>query len=374
MTTLSAMMYQLALAVAGPVIEGAATGGTMNSLTDDRLDRTPAEFEDGTLWLLSGTYAGRTRRINTHSGDTVTFDPFPTAICQAQVETLTVLGTVTGNGDAAVSLTAAGMNNSPKTLAVAVTNTDTATIVAGKIRTALAADEDIDDFFTIGGSGAIITLTAKRAAANDTTLVMTVQNGTCTGLTLATSTNTTAGIAGPDYAVCADDVPGWLLKQAVNTGLMRLAPYFDQDTTLVTVANQLVYDLPIGVTNDVRQVWIAQRLEDPWDEVRNRYWRPEPGIIRFNTGHGYPLDGYRIRLVYKANHTNLVNDSDEIPWGVNEDALFYHATVHACKIGLRLHKKDDAHQWPDLLNEAQEMLRRNRSKQKNIPRDSPLAG
>ena len=118
----------------------------------------------------------------------------------AQVETLTVLGTigVAGVGNAKVIVTASGMANSPKTISVAVANDDTASLVAGKIRTALIADADIGavstGFFTVTGTDANIILTANIANTNDVTMNISVDNDTCTGLTAVTnSTNTTAG-------------------------------------------------------------------------------------------------------------------------------------------------------------------------------------
>ena len=116
-----------------------------------------------------------------------------------QVETVTVLGTieVAGAGDASVVVTADGMNGSPKTISVPVANDDTASQVAGKIRTALGLDADVAAFFTVGGADAEIILTAITAAADDATMSITVDDGTSAGLTLATSENTTPGVA-PD--------------------------------------------------------------------------------------------------------------------------------------------------------------------------------
>jgi hypothetical protein len=120
----------------------------------------------------------------------------------AQVETATVVGTigVAGAGNATVIVTAAGMTGSPKTVSVAVANNDTAAQVAGKIRTALAADANVGHattgFFTVSGANENVVLTARTAAANDGTLNISIDNGTCTGLTAApTSANTTAGVA-----------------------------------------------------------------------------------------------------------------------------------------------------------------------------------
>jgi len=113
----------------------------------------------------------------------------------AQVETATVVGTITGPGNATVVVTAAGMTGSPKTIDVAVLENDTASDVAGKIRTALEEDADVAAFFAVSGATDKVILTRLTPAANDATLNISVDNGTCTGLTTAaTSANTTAGV------------------------------------------------------------------------------------------------------------------------------------------------------------------------------------
>lgn len=114
----------------------------------------------------------------------------------AQVETATAAGTISGSGNVSVTVTAAGLTGSPLVVPVAVVDTDTAAIVAGKIRTALAANAAIAALFTVGGSTTAIVLTKKVAGANDGTLNIALATGTATGLTTAaTSANTTAGVA-----------------------------------------------------------------------------------------------------------------------------------------------------------------------------------
>src|SRR5205823_7580813 len=55
---------------------------------------------------------------------------------------------------------------------------------------------------------------------NDTTLAISVQNGTCTGLSLATSVHTKAGgTATPDDISCSVVVSGSYNLVGVNTGL-----------------------------------------------------------------------------------------------------------------------------------------------------------
>ncbi len=118
------------------------------------------------------------------------FTPIP------QVETATAVGTITGSGNATVVVTANNMAGTPITLSVAVTSGDTATVWAGKVRTAMAANSTINGFFSIGGAGAAIVLTPFVAAANDPSMNISLANGTSTGITAApTSANTTAGVA-----------------------------------------------------------------------------------------------------------------------------------------------------------------------------------
>lgn len=112
----------------------------------------------------------------------------------AQVETATVVGAVTTAGNATVIVTALGMPNSPKVVSVPVAASDTATLVAGKIITALQADVNVGGFFTVSGTGATVVLTSKATALNDNSMNISVANGTCVGLTNAlTSVTTTAG-------------------------------------------------------------------------------------------------------------------------------------------------------------------------------------
>jgi len=125
-----------------------------------------------------------------------------------QVNTATIVGTITGSGNATITVTAAGMTGSPHAVSVAVTNGDTASVVAGKCRTALAADADVSSFFAVGGTGATIVLTALLPAANDGTMNIASANGTCTGLTTeASSTATTAGVAPQDTFALAAGSP-----------------------------------------------------------------------------------------------------------------------------------------------------------------------
>lgn len=138
-----------------------------------------------------------------------------------QVETATVAGTVSGSGNAEVVVTAANMTGSPINLAVPVTNSDTAAVVAGKIRDFIRNNStaaNIRAMFEVSGATTAVILTRKIPMENDGTLNIAIDNDTCTGLTTAaTSTNTTAGetlapiafisnISGPGLSADTEDV------------------------------------------------------------------------------------------------------------------------------------------------------------------------
>lgn len=136
----------------------------------------------------------------------------------AQVETATVTGTISTAGNATVVVTAAGMTGSPKTISVAVALSDNASAIAGKIRTALAADTAVAAMFDVSGTTTAVVLTRKTPAANDSTLNISIDNGTCAGIaTAATSANTTAGVPYDTISVGWGDKLGIPYKLAHNT-------------------------------------------------------------------------------------------------------------------------------------------------------------
>lgn len=147
-----------------------------------------------------------------------------------QVETATAVGNISSAGDLAVTVTAAGMPNSPKQVGVAVLDTDDdGTAIAAKIRAALALDADVSAFFDISGATDQIILTAKAAAANDATMNIALENGTAAGLTEdLTSADTTAGVAGTGWGAT-----GMTLTFANRLGKTNL-PLLTVDNTLIT--------------------------------------------------------------------------------------------------------------------------------------------
>ena len=190
-----------------------------------------------------------------------------------QVETATVVGTITLTGNATVTVTANGMANSPKAISVAVTNLDTASIVGGLIRTALAFDTDVAALFLISGSGADVVLTKHIAVANDSTLNIAIANGTCTGLTAApTSTNTTAG-TGLTNGYCT-------LAQVKSSDVLNFS-----NTTHDEVLETIIEAVSRLIDN-----WTARRF---YSATETHYYTADEGNLIFTddiaTGSGLAL-------------------------------------------------------------------------------------
>jgi len=163
-------------------------GGTLTIPTEPRIHAiasdSTADDAGGTAQVETATAAGTIAGI-------------------LQVETATIAGTIgaAGAGNVSVVVTGALVTGSPLTVPVAVANDDTAELVAGKVRTALGLLAAITTHYTVGGSGAEVSLTTKAVAANDATLNIASSTGTATGLTAApTSVNTTSGHAGSGNA------------------------------------------------------------------------------------------------------------------------------------------------------------------------------
>jgi len=95
--------------------------------------------------------------------------------------------------------TGTGTARPPETIPVAVVSGDSNTVWAAKVRAELTANWNINQYFTIGGSAATVSLTSKIRGGNDATLNIAFTAGTCTNasLPIAASAGTT-GVAPVD--------------------------------------------------------------------------------------------------------------------------------------------------------------------------------
>ena len=195
-----------------------------------------------------------------------------------QVETATIVGTITTSGNATVTVTANGMTGSPKAVSVAVLENDTAADVAQKIRYALATDADVSALFLIGGTLANVTLTSREHLPNDSTLNIAVANGTCEGLTAdATSDNTTAGVAADLYYITVSEFKAY--RNISGTG--------DDNLILSMVAAATGYlENGWGYVYRCDSDTDREFYEDDVDGGRLRFDKPIASIASITNGDG----------------------------------------------------------------------------------------
>jgi hypothetical protein len=116
----------------------------------------------------------------------------------AQVETATVVAAAgaTSNGNLAVTVTGARITGSPLAVSVPLTTAaNTAALVAAQIRATFNATAAIASKYTVGGTGADVTLTEIDPQNNDTTLNIAITAGLGVSA-IVSSTNTTTGVGG----------------------------------------------------------------------------------------------------------------------------------------------------------------------------------
>jgi hypothetical protein len=184
-----------------------------------------------------------------------------------QAETATVIGAVTKSGNATVVLTAAGMAGTPLTLSVAVLEGDAIATTANKIRNVLSSTVAVTDMFTVSGSGANIVLTQIEPTGNDATLNISIDNGTCEGLTTAgTSTNTKAGVAVTiatqnAYKTFTNSGSGWVKTD--SGGVNETETLTNKTLTSPTLTTPTITDMTIGVGIVAAENLVAGNLVYP---------------------------------------------------------------------------------------------------------------
>jgi hypothetical protein len=177
------------------------------------------------LAIPSGSRAYCVSATLASTNDTLTIDTETgiatigtTPVLQIETATVVAAGGATSSGNLAVTVTAAGVTGSPLAFSVAlVTGVDTtAALIAAKIRAALTASTPLVALYTVGGTGADVTLTRKLAANNDATLNIAIAAGLGVSA-IVSSTNTTAGVGG---VVLTNNTGDGLDFEGVSLGAM----------------------------------------------------------------------------------------------------------------------------------------------------------
>jgi hypothetical protein len=199
-----------------------------------------------------------------------------------QIETATIVATITTAGNAKITVTAAGMGNSPKEIAVPVLLGDDAAAVAVAVRSVLTSDPDVSAFFTVAGAGADIILTAKVAAANDVSMNIASIDDTCAGITAAANSADT--LAGNHTMKITDSANGLAIFKTADTIRVRGSALNDAVLTVATgnVAGEIVVTEDVVVEAASAYITICKRVAPSnncvQDNVTGLMW------LRYTTG------------------------------------------------------------------------------------------
>jgi hypothetical protein len=137
--------------------------------------------------------ANKLATVNPDTGLKTASSPLPVN----QVETATVLGTITAAGSVLVTLTSNLLPGFPPLVIEGFASGSSAPVVAAEIAVRLQASSLVTAHYDIILSGSTVALRVLVATDNDATLNLAIANDTATGLTAApTSENTTAGVGG----------------------------------------------------------------------------------------------------------------------------------------------------------------------------------
>lgn len=217
-----------------------------------------------------------------------------------QVETALIVGTITGPGNASITLTKAGMAGSGVPFNVAVLLNDTPTTVATKIVAVMLADADITAVMDVEASGPYIIMTVLVAAANDVTMNLAYANGTCTGLVNdATSNDTTAGVALTDIAQIVSIGGPTLSVDTEDVTCHDSAGAFEEVVATVIRSGEVTLDIvydPVAATHDGTTGLISRLTSKAKSQYRvvfpdaaNTLWTMDGWTSGFEPGE--PHDG-----------------------------------------------------------------------------------
>ena len=199
-----------------------------------------------------------------------------------------------------------------------------------------------DDFYHLDGAGGGVIWFLSGTNDELSRAITNWANATGTFTFAAVSAKTEAG---DDYAVSPIDWSRDELIEAINAARQTIGGVPAEDESLVTVADQMDYDLPSGIYN-VKRVEEAMATSSPYLYVPHSHWEEIGGKISFDEETQPKTTDYKIRLTYQVPPTDLTTDTGAISNYVHIDMLKWIAALHA----LRRRRNDP--RFTGLLNEA----------------------
>ncbi|WP_367871312.1 hypothetical protein [Luteolibacter sp. Populi] len=228
-----------------------------------------------------------------------------------QMETVYALGDVLTTGTVIATVTSADIVGPPVTVTFNVTATQTGAAWSQALRAALASIPAIDNIYTIGGAGTVVTLTERVPNGNDPGLNVALAPGTAVVLGLPAPTS-------------EDTTPGSTTNQAAALKKMNEE----------VIPGQYVFTYPRLNFPDLTPVAIPVTIVPSLDALNPASRTPRAGF-RFTSGTWdrdvYQMDPRSINKVkWTGNDRTNIRPGDRIFFSIlndSEDFLLFPPTV-----------------------------------------------
>ena len=175
---------------------------------------------------------------------------------------------------------------------------------------------------------------------------------------ISRASNQSLTIADSDISVAVGDVVmicPWIdfdlqdLIEAINSVLYRY-PIQAVDKSLIWNTDQLVYDIPDGVS-DIRRIQIENSSGNGTFTISHVWTEDADGKIRFHSAKSQYMDGGEMQIVYRKWHGDIYEATDEIDPSVDPAYLRHMAFLYLWRTVI-IHQHKDNPVAADFFNEA----------------------
>lgn len=224
---------------------------------------------------------------------------------------VSVSAAIQAPGNVNLTVAAAGLSGSPRTVSYSATTFDTSDTIAAGLRTLAAADSVLNAFFTITNTGNQIDLEARNYAANDLTMSATVFSPFIGGAVAVTTTNSTTLVTGSYNAPTEKRLRGEgknflrlpvhvvsTIEQVTLYGtVIDSALYYESDK------NGWLYREDLGLTDSLWEEGLTYKVTARWgyavtpldlsEAVRQivvAVWERQKGVLGEVTPNGFVIE------------------------------------------------------------------------------------
>lgn len=161
---------------------------------------------------------------------------------------------------------------------------------------------------------------------------------------------------GVRYAVARNLYPYQQIRSAIMQALDE-THVESVDETLTGDGETLEFTLPAGVRN-VKHVYTLHPTDTTgrYDSISN-HWKERDGKLKFDYGYA-PYDDYKIRIIWRDKHYEMVDHDDEINPEINTEWLKHKAAEYLLNWGMGRYGAQAEYRIEERMGLTMERLRR----------------